>query len=75
MVDNLQPFFLSSPDVLTVERMRLQSFSISGTSGLSMLPATTQKSRSPVTESVVVQACCRKQKSRAHATKCFLGGL
>lgn len=61
-----------SPEVLTVERMRLHSFSMSGTSGLSTLPATTQNIRSPVTASVVVQACCRKQKSRAHATACIL---
>lgn len=61
-----------TPEVLTVERMRLQSFSMSGTSGLSMLPDTTQKSRSPVTGSVEAAACCRKQKSLAQATPAAL---
>lgn len=56
------------PESFTVDRMRLHSFSMSGTSGLSKVFATTQKSFSPVLGSVVVQPCCRKQKSRAHAT-------
>lgn len=52
--------------------MRLQSFSMLGTSGLSMLVATTMKSRSPVEGSVVVQPCCNKQKSLAQATPAAL---
>lgn len=59
----------SVPDVETVDRMRLQSFSMSGTSGLSILPATTTMSRSPVLASVVSLQCCRKQKSLAYATE------